>query len=231
MPQALRIATYNVHDCVGRDRRYDPGRIGAVLRQLDADLVALQEVTVDARGELIGELAQDTGMQAVDGTLFARGAGRYGNLVFSRLPIRDTRLHDLSVPGREPRGAITLSVATDAGQLAICATHLGLRRAERGFQLARLATLLKTDRTPSVLLGDFNVWHYPRELAPITSAGFAHQRVYSFPTWPYPMFALDRIFARAPLRISACRRHNSRLARIASDHFPLLAELELDRPA
>jgi endonuclease/exonuclease/phosphatase family metal-dependent hydrolase len=227
VPQALRIATYNVHDCVGRDRRYDPGRIGAVLRQLDADLVALQEVTVDASGALIEALGQDTGMQAVDGTLFARGAGRYGNLVLTRLPILDTHLHDLSVPGREPRGAIQLSVATDAGPLTICATHLGLRRAERGFQLAQLATLLNADGKPAVLLGDFNVWHYPRELAPIRSAGFAHQRVYSFPTWPYPMFALDRIFARAPLQIRACQRHDSRLARMASDHFPLLAELEL----
>lgn len=227
MSTALRIATYNVHDCVGRDRRFDPERIGAVIREMQVDLVALQEVTLDHAGELAARLARDTDMAAVDGTLFARGVGRYGNLILTRLTVLQNRLHDLSVAKREPRGALELVVDTDAGPFRVCATHLGLRRGERRSQLARLAELLAPGDEAAALLGDFNVWQHPREFASLLAAGFDHQRVYSFPTWPYPMLALDRIFARGPARIVHCHRHASATARVASDHYPVVAELAI----
>lgn len=227
MPFALRIATYNVHDCIGRDRRFDPGRIAAVVREMEADLVALQEVTLDHAGQLAARLAHDTGMEPIDGTVFPRGVGRYGNVILTRLPVLQSRLHDLSVAQREPRGALDLVVGTEAGELRVCATHLGLRRAERRWQLTRLAELLGSGDQATALVGDFNVWQRPRELAPLAALGFMHRRVYSFPTWPYPMFALDRIFTRNPVGISRCHRHTSPTARVASDHFPVVAELAL----
>lgn len=227
MSAGLRIATYNVHDCIGRDRRFDPERIGAVVQEMEADLVALQEVTLDHAGHLAARLARDTGMETRDGTLYPRGVGRYGNVILTRLPVLRSQLYDLSVANREPRGALELVVATDAGELRVCATHLGLRRAERRLQLARLAELLGPGDEATVLAGDFNVWQHPRELAPLAATGFVHERVYSFPTWPYPMIALDRIFARKPVGIIRCHRHTSAVARVASDHYPVVAELAL----
>ena len=84
---SLRVATYNVHDCIGRDRRYDPKRIAGIVDALDADVVALQEVTLDHQGDLLATLQGETHMHMVDGTLLPRGIGRYGNLLLSRWPV------------------------------------------------------------------------------------------------------------------------------------------------
>jgi endonuclease/exonuclease/phosphatase family metal-dependent hydrolase len=223
----VRVATYNVHDCVGRDGRFEPERIAEVLAELDAEVIALQEVTLDRAGELIGLFETATALRATDGTLFERGVGRYGNVVLTRQRVTAMRLQDLSCVGREPRGAIDVVIEMDGGPLRVCATHLGLSRTERRRQIDRLCALLCGTPGATLLLGDFNVWWGSTALAPLTAGGFDQVRVPSFPTWPSPVISLDRIFALSPLSIGRCWRHDSPLARIASDHFPLLAELQI----
>lgn len=82
----LRVATYNIHDGVGRDRRYDPMRIVNILCEINADVLALQEVTLDHAGEF-KQCFASTGMQVTDGTVFEHHKGHYGNLLLTRQPV------------------------------------------------------------------------------------------------------------------------------------------------
>jgi len=221
----VRLATYNVRDCVGRDGRYDPQRIASLLRELDADLIALQEVTLDHTGEVVALFKSSLQMHAVDGSLFQRGVGRYGNVLLTREPTLERQLHDLSYRGREPRGCID-AVFEIAGQpIRVLSTHLGLRHRERREQLACIA---RHAANAQLLIGDLNLWWQRRALAPLAALGYTELPLRTFPTYPRPMAALDRILVRTPLRIRRCWRHDTPRARIASDHFPLLAEVALD---
>ena len=223
----LRVATYNVHDCVGRDQRFDPARIAGILTDIDADLIALQEVTQDLGGDLLRQFESATGLSAIDGSLFERGVGRYGNLLLTRLRPLRTRLHDLSQGDREPRGAVEALLEHADKRLSVFATHLGLRRRERAEQLASLARRIEKKPGATILLGDFNLWYGAAAPASLAALGFRQRLVRSFPTWPAPAVALDRILVRQPLSISACWRHESAPAAVASDHFPVVAELHL----
>lgn len=221
----MRVASYNIHDCVGRDGRFDPARIVQVLLELDVELIALQEVTLDHAGELVDRFEAATGMHAVDGTVFERGVGRYGNLLLTNHTVVGSRQHDLSYAGREPRGVVDVSLQVSGEPLRVCVTHLGLVLRERREQVRRLTELLGEGPDAALLLGDFNAWRGTGTLAPLAASGFDHRPIKSFPTWPFPLAALDRVFVRAPLTIADCWRHDSPLARVASDHYPVVAEL------
>lgn len=227
----MRVATYNVHDCVGRDGIYDPGRIAAVVAELDADVVALQEVTLDHAGDVLARFERGTSMQAIDGTLFNRGVGRYGNLLLSRLPVIEQRLHDISWTGRERRGVVDARIGVGSHACRILATHLGLHRRERREQIARLASLVRDSEEPAVLLGDFNVWAGGGAFGPLRRLGVHASFVRSFPTWFVPLLALDRVLVREPVSFVRHWRHERPPAAIASDHYPLVAELRLRRGA
>jgi endonuclease/exonuclease/phosphatase family metal-dependent hydrolase len=114
--------------------------------------------------------------------------------------------------------------------MRVRATHLGLSRDERKYQIAQLSLLLAGSQMPMVLLGGFNILWQPRALAPLARLGFEHRSVRSFPTWTIPLLALDRIFADTPAAaIQRCWRHETPLARTASDHFPIVAEVQVAR--
>lgn len=221
------MATYNTHDCIGRDGEYSPERIADVILEMQVDVVALQEITLDHAGDLAAHLEKTTGMLIVDGTIFGRGVGRYGNVLLSRYGIREQRLHDLSYSGREPRGVIDTVLVIDGNPLRVLATHLGLTTTERTVQFRWLASLLSDDTRPAVLLGDFNVWLSSRPFVELRNLGFIHTGIRTFPTWLFPMLPLDRILVRHPAVIQCCSRHDSPNSRIASDHFPLVVDMEI----
>ena len=227
MDIALRAATYDIHNSVGRNGRFDLSRIAQVLVEMEAEVIALQEVTLDHAGEFSGMLEAATGLRAIDGSIFEREAGRYGSAVLTAHPIIVTRLHDLSVVGRERRGVIDIALDIGGASCRVCATHPGLTRNERRSQIDRLSARLSVDESAALLLGDFNIPWHSKAVAPFTAIGFRHIAVPSFPTWPSPVAALDRIFARPPADIRDCWRHDSPLARRASDHFPVLADLRI----
>ncbi|MCZ7563464.1 MAG: endonuclease/exonuclease/phosphatase family protein [Burkholderiales bacterium] len=221
---ALAVATYNVHRCIGADGRRDPQRVLAVLRELDADVVALQELEWHpaAALDLLEDFARALGCAGVASPTLLAQTGHYGNAVLTRLPVRAVNRVDLSVPGREPRGALDLRLDTPHGSLRVIATHLGLAPAERRSQVRRILGLLAPVRAePVVLMGDLNEWflwgrtlqwvraHFGRAPAPAT-----------FPA-RWPLFALDRIWVEPRTLRRALATHANARARAASDHLPL----------
>lgn len=226
MPE-LRIVSYNVHRAIGRDRRCQPQRILEVLREIDGDIVALQEVeALDGGADMLGWLAAEMGFSAVAGTTLVRHDGHYGNGLLTRLPIQHTTLCDLSWRGREPRGAIAADVRVSGAVLRVVATHLGLRPAERRDQVTRLIKLF-TDvpRERAVLLGDLNEWFlWGRPLRRLHRYFKATPHVATFPSH-FPVFALDRVWTHPRSLLRRLAVHRTPLARVASDHLPLVATI------
>ena len=225
----LKIVSYNVHRAIGRDRRFAPDRILAVLKEIDADVVALQEVEAcDSGADMLAWLAERTGMQAIAGTTLIRHDGRYGNGLLTRLPVRHKTLCDLSWRGREPRGAITADLDVHGEPLRVVATHLGLRPAERRDQVQRLIKLF-TDvpQDKAVLLGDLNEWFlWGRPLRRLHRYFKQTPHVATFPSgWPF--LALDRVWTHPRSLLKRIGVHRTPLARVASDHLPLIAEVEV----
>jgi endonuclease/exonuclease/phosphatase family metal-dependent hydrolase len=225
----LRVATYNVHRAIGLDGRTDPGRILGVLRELDADVMALQEVEAhDDGGAMLEWLGRQLGYEAVTGTTLKRHDGLYGNGLLTRCPIKEKRLTDLSWRGREPRGAITVDVDCKGRRLRVVATHLGLRPAERRDQVQQLLHLFKErphDR--AVLMGDLNEWFlWGRPLRRLHRHFLETPSLSTFPS-RLPFLALDRIWAHPHSMLKRVHVHKTSLARRASDHLPLVATLDL----
>ena len=227
---ALRIATYNIHRCIGRDGIENPQRIAAVLRAMDADLVALQEVAFDpdVPGNRLQFLAETIGAQAIPGPTLLEGKGRYGNALLSRRTIRTVRRIDISVPNREPRGVIEILLDIEQKTVLVVATHLGLLPGERRIQMNRIVALLESASADVVILmGDFNEWYrwggalrcLQRLFDPLPAPA-------TFPS-RYPFLALDRIWVRPAGRLTTAKVFRGASARIASDHLPLMAQVVL----
>jgi endonuclease/exonuclease/phosphatase family metal-dependent hydrolase len=225
----VRIASYNVHRAIGRDRRCMPQRILDVLREIDADVVALQEVEArDAGADMLSWLGEKTGFQAIAGTTLVRHDGHFGNGLLTRLPVKSSTLCDLSWRGREPRGAIAADLHVGRSPLRVVATHLGLRPAERRDQVQRLIKLF-TDapRERAVLLGDLNEWFlWGRPLRRLHRYFKHTPHVATFPS-RMPLLALDRIWTHPRSILKHIGVHATPLARVASDHLPLVATLEV----
>lgn len=227
-PWPLTVATYNIHGAVGSDGRYAPDRIIDVLHELQADLIALQEVPLGGTqtDNVLAIVAEATGYESAEGAASNTPERRYGNAVLSRYPILSTRAIDLSFGSREPRGALDADVECDGDLLRVVATHLGLRPAERRHQIRRLLDVFDTEEMPVILLGDINEWFmWGRSLRLLVSHFQAVPAPATFPS-RWPVFALDRIWIRPRHRLVHVEVHNTPLARVASDHLPLIAHID-----
>jgi endonuclease/exonuclease/phosphatase family metal-dependent hydrolase len=225
----LRLASYNVHRGIGRDRKFMPERILGVIEEISPDVVALQEVEAhDSGGDMLAWLAQKTGYHAIAGTTLKRHDGHFGNGMLSRCPIRSQSICDLSWRRREPRGAIAADVDCGGRTLRVVATHLGLRPAERREQVERILRLFtwkEDDR--AVLMGDLNEWFlWGRPLRHLHRYFDETPALATFPS-SHPILALDRVWAHPGSILEKLEVHKTPLARIASDHLPLVATLEL----
>ncbi len=227
-PWPLTIATYNIHGAIGSDRRFAPDRVAGVLREIDADIIALQEVPLGGGNlpDVLHILQDATGFFAAAGFTFSVSERRYGNAVLSRYPIVATRSVDLSYGRREPRCALDADVSCHGHPLRVIATHLGLRPAERHDQIRRLLQVFDTDQMPVILLGDVNEWFvWGRSLRWLVSHFESVPAPATFPS-RWPIFALDRIWIRPRHRLVHVEAHATPLARIASDHLPLVAHID-----
>lgn len=223
----LTVASYNVHRCVGRDGKHDPGRVAKVIEELQADVVALQEVDYRyhiRRGvDQLRFLAEATGLESVWGpVLYGPRSGQYGNGLLTRHEVLAVRGIDLSVPRHQRRGALDVDLDVHGTRVRIIAAHLGLGLNERQDQVRRLLQALHDhDGGPLVLLGDFNEWRPPsRPLRRLHRHFGRTPGVRSFPS-NFPLFALDRIWVQPRAALVALEVHNSHWARRASDHLPV----------
>lgn len=228
-PTAIILASFNIHGGIGGDHHFVPKRIAGVLGELDAGVFALQEVESRATGfDMLAYLQGETRLQAIAGPTLLRASGDYGNGLLTRYPIVAVRRIDLSVRGREPRGALDVELDCDGRLLRIVATHLGLRPAERREQVRRLLQVLENDRPAvTVLMGDLNEWFLWGRPLRWLHAHFEETRALA--TFParLPLFALDRIWVKPRHLLRRVAVHASPLARIASDHLPVIAELRV----
>jgi len=226
----FRVATYNVHRCVGTDRQLDPGRVAAVIRELKADVIGLQEV--DNRSEGTHEsaqmdfLASETGCKPIPGPTIKYSYGHYGNALLTRWPVLEKQEIDLCFSRREPRGAIEALLSVHGRPVRVFVTHLGLAFAERRYQMGRLINCIGQDTDLiTVLLGDINEW------LPISwGLRQIHRRLgrsralLSFPSWR-PFLPLDRIWVRPNDALKRIWVHRTKLSCVASDHLPVVGEI------
>jgi endonuclease/exonuclease/phosphatase family metal-dependent hydrolase len=233
----LRVATYNIHKCRGLDRRTRPDRITAVLAGINADVVALQEVVgpgLSGPGHA-EEIGAALGMGWVFAPTREHRRHQYGNVVLSRLPVRDHTQLDLTWKTCEPRCVQRVAVDLGAGRLVhIYNVHLGTALLERRYQAARLASYVQNRRPsgPKLVLGDFNEWS--RGLATDTLAQklrsvdlYRHlKRRRTYPGF-FPVFHLDHIYFDGDIEIRKVELPRTRLALVASDHLPLVADLRV----
>lgn len=239
MLRRLRIVTYNIHQGRGMDARVQIDRIRRVLQDIEADIIALQEV-INHEHRTPEEhqacyLADQLGYAYTVGEARKHRRKPFGNVTLSRWPIETSRHIDLSVAGRQARGALRTDIRIGDDTLHVFNVHLGTAARERRTQ-ARLIDerLLKAiDVTgPRIVLGDFNDWNHGLVTRTL-SAEFhltdltAHlPRTRAYPAL-LPLLHLDHIYLDPRLTIEKAWFHRTRLSLVASDHLPLAADVSL----
>jgi endonuclease/exonuclease/phosphatase family metal-dependent hydrolase len=229
----VKVASYNIHKCRGVDGVTRPDRIVEVVRELGADVVALQEVDrrFGRRGGLLDPLAieRETGMRLLAQSDVSHRHGWHGNALLVRRDPISYRRSRLKLPGREPRGAVVAELDLGEGEFRVIAAHLGLLRLSRVDQVeAILAAFHGLPAMPTILLGDLNEWRRSRRSA-LRRLEPTFGRAPSILSYPSrrPIFPLDRILGWPAGLITDLAVHDTPLARRSSDHLPLTAKVNL----
>lgn len=224
----IRVATWNVHQFVGADGERNEARIIEVIRSLDADVVALQEVPLGSEEAVPPALLHVKDLHGVAAAHQRRDGFWLGNVVLSRFPVERQARIDLAFGTHEPRSALDVTLRTNARPLRVIATHLGLRPAERRYQVRKIVSSVAHDeRSVSVLTGDFNEWFLVgRPLRWLHKHFGKSPALRTFPA-RYPVFALDRVWVHPPAAMISLQRRTGKLISIASDHLPVVAEIDV----
>lgn len=244
-PPGLRLLTYNIRHCRGTDGRIALDRVASVIAACRADIVALQEVDLGrARTGGVDQaqaIARLVGMRDHFHPALHVLGERYGDAILTLHPstvVRAGALPGLAGhPRLEPRGALWAEVTVAGRRLQVINTHLGLMASERA---AQVSALLGADwleaagaRGPTVLMGDFNATPWSRAYRQLarrfTDARTIAQTREGHASFPsrYPLLRLDHVFVGPGIAVNRVCMVRAGLARIASDHLPLLAEITL----
>lgn len=230
-PQDLSVASYNIHKGIGTDRRRDLSRTAAVIAEIGADILALQEADTrfGTRTGLLDldSIRRDLGLIAVPLDNVGEAHGWHGNLLLVRNALVQ-EVHQLILPGLEPRGAMVTDLVIGGHPLRIVNAHLGLLSASRAAQArAVIDKITALEARPTLLMGDLNEW---RGGGPAFQSFGKHFTIAppraSFPS-RYPLLALDRMMLTSHGELVDVVAHDTALARRASDHLPIKARLRL----
>ena len=235
----MRLLSWNIHKGIGgRDRRYSLQRIIDCIDHEHPDLVCLQEVDrlvgrsdFDDQPRLLG---QSLNLQSTFQANVPVSNGTYGNLILSRWAVGSTHRISLKRGIRKSRGAQLIHVETPEGVLHLVNTHLGLDERERHWQIDFLLEhelFQSSSVIPTFIAGDFNDWR--NTLAEQSLANHGFQQVTSppsdyrsFPSW-LPVGGLDKVFVRGGVTTERVKVVRTSLARVASDHLPIVVDFSL----
>jgi endonuclease/exonuclease/phosphatase family metal-dependent hydrolase len=239
----LRLMTYNVHRCVGVDKKLDIARVAAVIAAMKPDVVALQELDVGRRRtggvDQAHALAEKLGMRRHFNAAMHVEEEQYGDAILTALPEKLVRAgalpHYRRVPGNEPRGAVWITVEKDGVEVQVINTHLGLVPQEQQKQVAALIGDWMTHPKwsgPCVLMGDLNATPFSatyRMLAAVLRDAQGDRKESPTATFPsgFPFLRIDHVFLAGEMSVSKIESPYDARARKASDHLPLVVELEL----
>jgi endonuclease/exonuclease/phosphatase family metal-dependent hydrolase len=229
----MRIVTYNIHKGRGMDGRISVKRIIDVLSELDADIIALQEVFAvceDKAGQ-VETIASQLGLHSAFGRTRHHRGRPYGNAILSRWPILASCDMNISHGERERRGCIRADLKTPGGSLHVFNIHMGTSYFERRHQVRNLLSSKRFDADltgPRVLVGDFNEWIKgltTRLLSDKFESLNLELHVQKRRSYPglLPLLHLDHIYFERPLHVEKAELVRTRLSKIASDHLPLVA--------
>ncbi len=238
----MRLLTYNIHKGIGgRDRLYRLDRICQVIEEQNPDLICLQEVTRNARRTRFDDqpriLAKyfNARAQAFQMNVHYRRGG-YGNLLLSRWPFHLKHHVSLRMGDRKPRGAQVVVIETPEGPLLVTHWHLGLAEKERHWQARHLlhhSSFRESSHLPALVVGDCNDWRNTLWRGSLGEYSF-HQvtgppsRFRSFPAY-FSLLSLDKAFQRGGVEARHVRVVRTPLARVASDHLPVVVDFHIDR--
>ncbi len=235
-PATLRVVTYNIHRCRGMDRRTRPDRVAAVLRDVDADVIALQEVVGSGPAGVshIEELGAALGMGWVMAPARRLRGHQFGNALLSRLPIVHHVEHDLSWKTCEERCLQRADIDVHGHVLHVYNVHLGTAILERRHQAQRLSSIVSDRHVggTKIVLGDFNEWMKGLTTA-LLSSRLKSVDIRSYlkrrRTYPglFPILHLDHIYYAGRLEILNIGMPRNRLSLVASDHLPLVADIRV----
>jgi endonuclease/exonuclease/phosphatase family metal-dependent hydrolase len=225
----LKVASYNMRKGIGTDRRRSPERILDVLREVDADVIALQEADRrfgDRQSVLTNHLLDEhSDWRAVHIGMRAASMGWHGNAILVRKNADVSCVEPLHIPSLEPRGAVMAEVATGIGPLRIIGMHLDLSGLWRRRQATAIMARAEAGEAPPprVLMGDLNEWtaaagclrDFARDYRIADTGPSFHAR--------RPVGRLDRIMVSRDLAVLDCGVHASAASRKASDHLPIWA--------
>ncbi|MGK6324158.1 endonuclease/exonuclease/phosphatase family protein [Sphingomonas sp. DT-51] len=227
----LRVASYNIRKAIGTDRRRNPERILQVLREIDADVIALQEADrrFGQRAAVLTPhlLEEHSDWRSVGLGMRATSMGWHGNAVLVRKSAEVLACQQIHLPALEPRGAVSVDVALGGTAVRVIGMHLDLSGLWRRRQAAAILSHAAhhAPAAATVMMGDLNEWSrasgcigdFAREFQVADTGPSFHAR--------RPVARLDRIMVSRALRLTACGVHQSAAARVASDHLPIWAEI------
>ncbi|MGV3549958.1 endonuclease/exonuclease/phosphatase family protein [Rhizobium sp.] len=234
-PDAIVVASYNIHKCVGTDGKRDPGRIVDVIGEISPDIIALQEVDTrfgERKGLLhLERLEREHGLVPVPLSKPSAAHGWHGNIVLFRKGLV-ADVHEINLPGLEPRGALVTELDFDGGKgVRIIAAHFGLLRRSRAQQARAIVDHVRRHREiPTLVLGDLNEWRIGAKSALHGFSPAFGPLPPSAPSFPsrLPFLALDRIISNRPGLIGDVIAHETPLSRVASDHLPIMTMMSYD---
>lgn len=236
----MRIVSYNIHKGIGgRDRLYRLERIIGVLEHLEPDVICLQEVDhnvrrsgFDDQPKLLAERFNACTSSYQHNVRLKTGG--YGNLILSAWPLSSKHHISLRMNSKKPRGAQMVVVETPQGPLHLVNWHLGLSERERAWQANHLlghSLFRAAAELPTLVIGDYNDWRNCLKAHSFGAHGFEQitnppSRFRSFPAF-LPLGSLDKAYYRGALQVQRSFVAHSPLARRASDHLPLVVDVDL----
>lgn len=227
----LRVVSYNIRKAVGLDWKRKPERILAVLDEIEADVVVLQEADKrlgDRPAAIPLGLLHSHGVYEHLDPGPGPSLGWHGNAVLLRKGLRGEVVDRIDLPGLEPRGALVTRIRPGAGKgvVILVAAHLGLNRGSRHRQVGTILSATRRYRMPLVVAGDFNERAPQRLLAPFDPALRLVTPGPSFHA-AHPFVALDHLILGGKVKLARAQVHATLLSRVASDHLPIWADLAL----